>query len=48
MDEVDIPQVYTTVDDTAESDLETGKNLACKVPPCCLSLTVTGLLNLVH
>ena len=32
MDEVDISQVYTTVDDTAESDLEAGKELACKVP----------------
>ena len=30
MDEVDIPQVYT-IEDAPESELETGKQLACKV-----------------
>ncbi len=30
MDEVDIPQVYT-IEDTQDSELETGKQLACKV-----------------
>ena len=39
--EVDIPQIYTTVDDVAESDLEAGKKLACKVP---LLVLITGLL----
>ena len=41
LDMVDIPQVYTTVDDATESDLEVGKKLACKVP---LLVLVTGLL----
>ena len=30
MDEVDIPQVYT-IEDAPDSELETGKQLACKV-----------------
>lgn len=37
MDEVDIPQVYT-IEDAPESELEAGKQLACKVTGILLSL----------
>lgn len=45
MDEVDIPQVYT-IEDAQESELETGKQLACKVRRA-ITVNICFLLSLL-